>query len=222
MVKFTKAKKKMAARISKMNAARLKPRLLDPVQRVKDRRQQMRRLIHRLCPSTHLLVLDIDGTIVNFRDRAAIARMKKSIKKLHPTPSPRLMVARPNLHTLLVRASRGFDIILFTAGNEGHLRYVMKKFGEGLISAGFSNRWMHRGYKDVVAFLHMDKTVVFIDDDARHYKAQSAKQLIHVEKWFRTNLADRGLLEALYELEKRHPARFVYNCKKRPDVGSRA
>lgn len=213
MVRLTKAKKTLAAKIAKMNAARVKPRSRDPVTRVRRRRRRMRRIINRTCSSSYLLVLDIDGTIVNYRDRATIARMKKTIKKLRKTPSPRALVARPNLWEFLVSSSRGFDIILFTAGNEGHLRYVMKKFGMGLINAGFSNRWMHRGHKDVVAFMHMKKTVVFVDDDSRHYKAQSAKHLIKVPTWVRTNPADRGLREALYELEHRYPNRFVYKCK---------
>lgn len=213
MAKISKKKQTMMDKISKMNVARIKPKAVDPVLKTQERRARMHRKINKTCKSTHILVLDIDGTIVNYRDKAEISRRKKRTQRYQTHSKAKALVARPGLHELLTKASRGFDIVLFTAGNEGHLRYVTNKFGEGVIKAGFSSRWYPGTFKDSHGIATCGKNVTFIDDDPRHYKKFDLDKLIVVDCWKADHIMDRGLTEALMDLERRFPARFAYKFR---------
>lgn len=150
----------------------------------------------------YLLVLDIDGTVINYRDHA---------KKKNPLQRGGwgLLYTRPYLKEFLEVVKGKFEIFLFTSGTEGHLRYVWNKFFKGVVRTGFSRRWNHKLRKDPLTINRMAKNVVYVDDDESHYHYESADRHIPIARWTEHMKQDRELLRVLDELEDRFPELFI-------------
>lgn len=182
-----------------------------------EQRRRMSAVIARKCKRSFVLVLDVDGTIVNYRNNTQMYQRLTDNPALRPTGVERRLIARPHLSRLLEETSHGFSLVMFTAGTQSHLNHVKKRFGGGYISAGFSNLWMNRSRKDIYPFIKKGRTVTFVDDDSRHFPHQSKDHLIEVKKWDGKDMEDRALLDVLDELRQRYPQRFVSGCKTPPE-----
>lgn len=205
----------MRKKIAKMNKVRL-PKRTKPYETYRQKRQRkMKALILKHCDKKHILVLDIDGTILNYRDHAAMKSKTIVIRRGQCVSRSRLLYTRPYFSELLEAASENFSIVLYTAGTESHLRHVMKRFGENKISLGFSNRWLHNNRKELDPFLDSGKNVTFVDDDGRHYQREDVESFIKVGRYGMRDGRDSTLDNVIAILRAQYPDDLPLTAKER-------
>lgn len=208
MSKRSDASKRLQEKIRKMNEKRLKPKPTRPLELLNQRRKALASLIAKKCKKSHLLVLDLDGTLISYGDPPRQSRQKENMEAAAPQKDRRRRFLRPHFQKFMEQVSKNFDIVVFTMGTESHLRYFLKKYFGNYANVGLSRRWMHKNLKDIVPFLTLGKAIAFVDDDNRHYKFQSYKFLIEIPRWTAEDTTDEGLLDALGILKARFPECF--------------
>lgn len=125
----------------------------------------------------HLLILDVDGTIVNFR------------RRLYEDLEP-----RPFLGFFLRKVSRLFDVVLYSRASSEHVEFVRRRWCDKYVKIGLSRDLNCSDIKYVDELLEAGRSLWIVDDNPDSFCLTHRKHLVKIAKWTRDFKRDRELL----------------------------
>lgn len=129
---------------------------------------------------SNILFLDIDGTVMQYRDFDL---------DCENTPP------RPYLDRFMKKVAPLFDIVLYTAANFGYAAFIWKRFFRKHACLFFWNHHLVNKKKIIEDFLPHADNVIALDDEVRRYSDSAQKHVLAITTW-RGEKPDTMLLQA--------------------------
>lgn len=143
----------------------------------------------------HLLLLDVDGTIVNFKRRLS-----------------ERIVPRPHLQQFLRMVSAEFDIVLFSRGSASHVEFVKGAYCSRHVKVGLGQAHWPENFKVPDRFIEAWPSTVIVDDNPDSISLPKSIKVLKIKKWRSENRADTELLrtaKALLQLARQRTIKSI-------------
>lgn len=127
----------------------------------------------------NLLILDVDGTIVNFR-----------------TKSWQDVVPRPYLFTFLRKVSRCYDIIIMSRNHSEHVELIRRLYLGRFVKLAMSRNHLLSKLKCVEFLKDFCSNIVILDDNIDCVPTSDRHLVMKIKKWTRNHKRDKELLQA--------------------------
>lgn len=130
-----------------------------------------------------LLLLDVDGTIVNYR------------RSLSEPICP-----RPHLQSFFRSVAPHYDIVLFSRGAADHVETVRRLYCIKYVKIALSHAHWREPFKLPDLFAKLNPKTVILDDTREAISIPKSVEVIEITRWVRTHVCDRKLLNAAQTL----------------------